>query len=482
LIDRKSVYAALNIPASYTGVQYDMMTDLVEVRHRIKFMIRIRDINGTTHSIYIAVPVSISPVPARDDYNLLPRYEAAILGNDAQVIQPDGCQQQQQHQHQQQPPPPSYETVVEEDDILQSMHPLAWFRNTTVPASVDHTPVHSPHPDHDDGAGGYFGPQAPAPDTVVATDLPEPPSYTQLTSHTTPSTPHEGPSLSSHLLGTDALPGPQPLPPDGTTAWRQASVTHFALPPVAGPSAAQQQRPRASTVTPSSETGRSSASSDNNSGGGTHHEAQAAPNNKRSSIYSTLRSLQTFQPQHSESRRSQAGSPAHSPHHGPRSHHHHGFLQATISRLLHPHLHHSHGPSSRSKEPLSNRQSRTSSPMISPTMGAHDNSATLRGGSSGGGGDGGDHDPAIPTSTITAVTDGDSTVTQIPRVGTAVTTALQQPQQDPHRPPALESTTESSRPSSSGGNSIQDKPPTIRPNNATPPTSITTDNRLLSTM
>ncbi|KAJ2460687.1 hypothetical protein GGI02_005731, partial [Coemansia sp. RSA 2322] len=85
LVDATSVQIPLAVPEAYTGIQYDVLSDLIEIRHRIKFLIKVRDSSMLIHSIFIAVPVSIMPVTARDDSNLLPRYEAA-LSNPGMVI------------------------------------------------------------------------------------------------------------------------------------------------------------------------------------------------------------------------------------------------------------------------------------------------------------------------------------------------------------------------------------------------------------
>ncbi|KAJ2841840.1 hypothetical protein J3B02_005762, partial [Coemansia erecta] len=79
LVDATSVQIPMVIPKSYTGIQYDILTDLIEIRHRIKFLIKVRDPSMLVHSIFIAVPVSIMPVTARDETNILPRYETALL-------------------------------------------------------------------------------------------------------------------------------------------------------------------------------------------------------------------------------------------------------------------------------------------------------------------------------------------------------------------------------------------------------------------
>ncbi|KAI7822297.1 hypothetical protein BX661DRAFT_187649 [Kickxella alabastrina] len=79
LLDATSVQIPMVVPDAYDGIQYDVLTDLIEVRHRIKFLIKIRDASMLVHNIFIAVPVSIMPVTARDDSNILPRYETALL-------------------------------------------------------------------------------------------------------------------------------------------------------------------------------------------------------------------------------------------------------------------------------------------------------------------------------------------------------------------------------------------------------------------
>ncbi|KAJ2658884.1 hypothetical protein IWW48_003784 [Coemansia sp. RSA 1200] len=80
LVDATSVQIPLSVPEAYGAIQYDVLTDLIEVRHRIKFLIKVRDTNMLIHSIFIAVPVSIMPVSARDESSILPRYEPSLAG------------------------------------------------------------------------------------------------------------------------------------------------------------------------------------------------------------------------------------------------------------------------------------------------------------------------------------------------------------------------------------------------------------------
>ncbi|KAJ2340319.1 hypothetical protein GGF43_006442, partial [Coemansia sp. RSA 2618] len=61
LVDATSISIPLSIPDAYTHVQYDVATDVIEVRHRIKFLVKIRDPAMMVHSVFIAVPVSIMP-------------------------------------------------------------------------------------------------------------------------------------------------------------------------------------------------------------------------------------------------------------------------------------------------------------------------------------------------------------------------------------------------------------------------------------
>ncbi|KAJ2058172.1 hypothetical protein GGI08_003483 [Coemansia sp. S2] len=78
LVDATSIQIPLAVPAAYTGIQYDVLSEHIEIRHRIKFLIKIRDSSMLIHSVFIAVPVTIMPVTARDDSNILPQYEAAL--------------------------------------------------------------------------------------------------------------------------------------------------------------------------------------------------------------------------------------------------------------------------------------------------------------------------------------------------------------------------------------------------------------------
>ncbi|KAJ2265665.1 hypothetical protein EV176_005862, partial [Coemansia sp. RSA 451] len=77
LVDATSIHVPLAVPAAYTHIQYDVSTELVEVRHRIKFLIKVRDSRMLVHSVFVAVPVCVQPVSARDEASILPRYEGA---------------------------------------------------------------------------------------------------------------------------------------------------------------------------------------------------------------------------------------------------------------------------------------------------------------------------------------------------------------------------------------------------------------------
>ncbi|KAJ2156829.1 hypothetical protein GGF46_004928 [Coemansia sp. RSA 552] len=98
LVDSTSVQIPLVVPQAFTGVMYDALTDLIEVRHRIKFLIKLRDTSHLIHSVFIAVPVSIMPVTARDDSYLLPRYEVAIQNPGTVIMRSDTL-------------PPAYDSV-----------------------------------------------------------------------------------------------------------------------------------------------------------------------------------------------------------------------------------------------------------------------------------------------------------------------------------------------------------------------------------
>ncbi|KAJ1797388.1 hypothetical protein LPJ59_003174 [Coemansia sp. RSA 2399] len=78
LVDATNIQIPLAVPQAYGAIQYDVLTELIEVRHRIKFLIKLRDTNMLIHSIFIAVPVSIMPVTAQDESSILPRYEPTL--------------------------------------------------------------------------------------------------------------------------------------------------------------------------------------------------------------------------------------------------------------------------------------------------------------------------------------------------------------------------------------------------------------------
>ncbi|KAJ1992818.1 hypothetical protein GGI25_003294 [Coemansia spiralis] len=130
LVEATSVQIPLAVPNAYGAIQYDVLTDVIEVRHRIKFLIKVRDTNMLIHSIFIAVPVSIMPVNARDDSSILPRYEAALSGP---VIMRSGTQ------------PPSYDAIddarVEPGATVNGFPgPLHRSRSQFYLASPDHSP------------------------------------------------------------------------------------------------------------------------------------------------------------------------------------------------------------------------------------------------------------------------------------------------------------------------------------------------------
>ncbi|KAI8320139.1 hypothetical protein GQ54DRAFT_298850 [Martensiomyces pterosporus] len=107
MMDATSVQIPLAVPEAYGGTQYDVITDLIEIRHRIKFLIKIRDPFMLVHSIFIAVPVSIMPVTARDDTSILPLYETALL-NPGTVIMRSGTQ------------PPAYDAISQASGMQET--------------------------------------------------------------------------------------------------------------------------------------------------------------------------------------------------------------------------------------------------------------------------------------------------------------------------------------------------------------------------
>ncbi|KAJ1837877.1 hypothetical protein LPJ70_005682, partial [Coemansia sp. RSA 2708] len=56
-----TIHIPLAVPQAYGHIQYDVLTELIEVRHRIKFLVKVRDANMIIHSVFIAVPVAIMP-------------------------------------------------------------------------------------------------------------------------------------------------------------------------------------------------------------------------------------------------------------------------------------------------------------------------------------------------------------------------------------------------------------------------------------
>lgn len=99
MMDATCVTIPLTVPKAYGGIQYDVQTDLIEVRHRIKFLIKLKTQKGLVHSIFIAVPITITPVKARDDSHILPRYEAAVANPGTVIMRSNTL-------------PPCYDTVV----------------------------------------------------------------------------------------------------------------------------------------------------------------------------------------------------------------------------------------------------------------------------------------------------------------------------------------------------------------------------------
>ncbi|KAJ2716841.1 hypothetical protein H4R19_000404 [Coemansia spiralis] len=133
LADSTTVHIPLAVPDAYHGVQYDVLTDLIEVRHRLKFLIKVRDRSMLIHSIFVAVPVSIMPVKAREDETLLPRYETAVLGSGTVIMRSSTL-------------PPPYDaattpTVEPGHDVGGFPEPVQRTRTQFYLASPDHSPI-----------------------------------------------------------------------------------------------------------------------------------------------------------------------------------------------------------------------------------------------------------------------------------------------------------------------------------------------------
>ncbi|KAJ2720640.1 RasGAP protein [Coemansia sp. Benny D115] len=164
LVDATSVQIPMVVPEAYKGIQYDVITDVIETRHRIKFLIKIRDTVGLLHSIFIAVPVSIMPVTARDDSNLLPRYETAVMNPGIVIMRSNTL-------------PPSYDVIAkhqkapEQNAEAQRPEPLA------VEEGVDLDGF--PGPLHRSRSQFYLAsPDASPPLTPITTVLDTPPEPT----------------------------------------------------------------------------------------------------------------------------------------------------------------------------------------------------------------------------------------------------------------------------------------------------------------
>ncbi|KAJ2570662.1 hypothetical protein IW140_002088 [Coemansia sp. RSA 1813] len=155
LVDATNIQIPLSVPEAYGTIQYDVLTDLIEVRHRIKFLIKLRDTNMLIHSIFIAVPVSIMPVTARDESNILPRYEPTLAGPGGAVLMRSNTQ------------PPAYDAVV-----CRYGHPGGRLRQSDRNSNVARRPlVHGSNASSHASATSSAGPSTPAamvgPGTVV---------------------------------------------------------------------------------------------------------------------------------------------------------------------------------------------------------------------------------------------------------------------------------------------------------------------------
>ncbi|KAJ1729842.1 hypothetical protein LPJ61_003327 [Coemansia biformis] len=132
LVDSTTVRIPLAVPEAYNGVQYDVLTDLIEVRHRLKFLIKVRDRNMLIHSIFVAVPVAIMPVKAREEDSLLPRYETAVLNPGTVIMRSSTL-------------PPPYDTatptVEPGHDVGGFPEPVQRTRSQFYLASPDHSPM-----------------------------------------------------------------------------------------------------------------------------------------------------------------------------------------------------------------------------------------------------------------------------------------------------------------------------------------------------
>ncbi|KAJ1856540.1 hypothetical protein LPJ76_002421 [Coemansia sp. RSA 638] len=126
LVDATSIHVPLVVPAAYTHIQYDVTTELVEVRHRIKFLIKVRDSRMLIHSVFVAVPVCVQPVSARDEASILPRYEG--MGQNGTLIMRSETL------------PPAYGDVDVGEDVDGFPGALRHSRSQFYLASPDHSP------------------------------------------------------------------------------------------------------------------------------------------------------------------------------------------------------------------------------------------------------------------------------------------------------------------------------------------------------
>lgn len=67
----------LHVPAESNLIHYDMSGDMIEVKHKVKFVVSLQNSDGHISELRAAIPVVIAPLAPEDDQNALPAYEDA---------------------------------------------------------------------------------------------------------------------------------------------------------------------------------------------------------------------------------------------------------------------------------------------------------------------------------------------------------------------------------------------------------------------
>lgn len=67
----------LHVPAESNHIHYDMSGELIQVKHKLKFVVSLQNSDGHISELRAAIPIVIAPLAPEDDENTLPAYEDA---------------------------------------------------------------------------------------------------------------------------------------------------------------------------------------------------------------------------------------------------------------------------------------------------------------------------------------------------------------------------------------------------------------------